>query len=283
MELRYLHGGMVTYPPGATFGPRLLNDYELVWLVQGQAIYHCNGTDHEVPAGSIVLAQPGFHESYTWDRTRPTRHVFVHLGIDRLPEDWPDPTTWPVVRHLPEHDIVRPLFRHLIESLRVAQSPHVPVVPTPMQRRAAEVLLGAMLVGPVGLAHEHERDMPEPIQTAMTFMRSRLEEKPDAPLQLRELAKAASVSPEHLCRLFRAQMGTGPMETLRLLRLDMAVSLLARSNLTLAQIAQRCGFASPYHFSRKFREAYGQPPSVVRKNIAQGVPPPTSRLMRGGQ
>ncbi|HEY0007324.1 MAG TPA: hypothetical protein VGB55_01255, partial [Tepidisphaeraceae bacterium] len=50
--------GIAMYPPGATFGPRRLGDYEFVWMIEGDAVYHCNGLDLPAPMGSILLCTP---------------------------------------------------------------------------------------------------------------------------------------------------------------------------------------------------------------------------------
>jgi transcriptional regulator GlxA family with amidase domain len=56
--------------------------------------------------------------------------------------------------------------------------------------------------------------------------------------------------------------------------------LLARSNYSVNQIAALCGFASPFHFSRRFTEAYGPAPTAVRAAVASGLTPPVPRLLR---
>lgn len=277
--VRYVHGGAVTYPPGATFGPRKLGDYELVWIIEGQVVYHADGEDYPCPPGSMVMARPGFHDGFTWDPKRPTRHAYFHFNTDAIPEDWPPPNDWPIVRTMPDDDIVRPLFRYILRYCRTV-TPHTPTPLEPMLVRAIETLIGAFVTGPVSQAWEHDRAYPEPVLKAVRFMQQSLRKDAANQVHLEDIASAASVSGEHLCRLFRATFDTGPMEAYRSMRLDLAMGLLARSNLNIEQIAYRTGFASPYHFSRRFRQAYGQPPTTMRKKIAEGVSPPSIPLIR---
>ena len=75
-------------------------------------------------------------------------------------------------------------------------------------------------------------------------------------------------------------MGRSPAETVRLARLDRAAILLARSNYTVGEVAALYGFASPFHFSRAFKDAYGLPPTEVRRRILAGETPPLPRLLR---
>jgi len=116
------------------------------------------------------------------------------------------------------------------------------------------------------------------VQRALSWVQSVLLDEPDRAINLGELAKAAGASPPHLCRLFADGPGMGPMQAVRLLRLEQAAALLARSTLNVKQIAARCGFASQFHFSRVFRAVYGAAPSEVRAQALQGAPPPVPRL-----
>ncbi len=88
---------------------------------------------------------------------------------------------------------------------------------------------------------------------------------PTRPLSLTELAAAACISAGYLSRLFRHHYGIGPVAAFELLRLARAATLLTRSNLSVAAVAHDCGFANPYHFSRRFHHVYGQPPGRYRR------------------
>ena len=59
--------------------------------------------------------------------------------------------------------------------------------------------------------------------------------------------------------------GPGRWAAFELLRLARAATLLTRSNLSVAAVAEDCGFANPYHFSRRFHRTYGQPPGRYRR------------------
>ena len=84
-------------------------------------------------------------------------------------------------------------------------------------------------------------------------------------LSLGQLAAIAGVTPRQLNRLFRDKIGRSTMTHYRRLRLEKARGLIANSPLPLTEIAVATGFASPAHFSRAFRDAYGQPPSALRR------------------
>lgn len=52
-------------------------------------------------------------------------------------------------------------------------------------------------------------------------------------------------------------------------RLETATDLLRQSGLSINVIAEKCGFVNIFHFSRKFKETYGQSPGAWRKELWQ--------------
>jgi AraC family transcriptional regulator len=81
------------------------------------------------------------------------------------------------------------------------------------------------------------------------------------PPRLRDLSRAARLSPFHFHRVFQALVGETPAEFVKRLRLEKALSLMARSPApSLTSIAHQCAFASSSDFSRGFKQHFGVPP-----------------------
>jgi AraC-like DNA-binding protein len=274
LEVDYLNGGIGTYRPGETFGPRVAIDFELVWIIAGDAIYRGDGKEYFSPPGAILLSKPGARESYIWDPQESTRHAFLHFNIRKLVDDWPSPTQWPVLRIMPARDVVRPILRQILVQWCFGPGRSTGNDPPRSLIRLFETALDQLLSDAANLPSLADRELPVSVQKALDFANSKLQRDGRTDITLDDLASVAAVSPKHLCRLFNATFAVSPMRIVRLMRLERAVVLLSRSNLNMAQVADRCGFASQFHFSRCFRETYGQPPSAVRKLISKGQPPP---------
>jgi AraC family transcriptional regulator len=86
------------------------------------------------------------------------------------------------------------------------------------------------------------------------------------------------VSKEHLGRLFRQHYGAAIVGSLELIRLGRAATLLARSNLSVTEVAANAGFGDPLHFSRRFRRAYGVSPREYRAGDRRADPLDTPGL-----
>lgn len=84
------------------------------------------------------------------------------------------------------------------------------------------------------------------------------------PLTLREVAAAVGVTPAHLCRVFKQEVGRSPMAYLNDLRIERAKTLLRSGAHPVSALASQLGFAYPHHFSRVFRARTGSPPTLFR-------------------
>jgi len=266
--------GVAVYPPGATFGPRRLHDFEFVWLLQGAAEWRYDQGSITLGPNSLLLARPGIRDSFIWDRTRPTRHAYLHFQLIGQLWELPDPVQWPLVRTLPDDDPLRPLLRYLLNLNKQRSGT--------LQQTAQEVLrllLTLFVQGPV--PDGDGAPLPAHLDTLLEFVRAAWSPPaPTRPLSLDDLAAGACISTGYLSRLFRHHFGIGPVAAFELLRLAQAATLLVRSNLSVAAVAHDCGFANPYHFSRRFHRVYGQPPGRYRR--ASRRPQPTEPLARAG-
>jgi AraC family transcriptional regulator len=83
------------------------------------------------------------------------------------------------------------------------------------------------------------------------------------PLRLRDVSRAAMLSPFHFHRVFQAVVGATPADFVKRLRLEKALRLMAGTRVpSLTAIALACGFSSSSDFSRCFKQRFGVPPSA---------------------
>jgi AraC-like DNA-binding protein len=87
----------------------------------------------------------------------------------------------------------------------------------------------------------------------------------DASLCVKSLCKKFYISESQLSRNFVKYTGTKPNEYLLNARINQAKNLLVFTTESVQDIAQKCGFSSPYYFSRCFSKAVGVSPLEFRK------------------
>ncbi|MCM3571152.1 helix-turn-helix domain-containing protein [Neobacillus mesonae] len=78
------------------------------------------------------------------------------------------------------------------------------------------------------------------------------------------LAERFALSPVQFSRRFQREFHIKPSEFVKRLRIQKAARLLLETNLTLEQIAERCGYDNGFYLSRVFRRAMGVSPSDYR-------------------
>lgn len=83
--------------------------------------------------------------------------------------------------------------------------------------------------------------------------------------RLEELATAAGVSVTHYSAIFRRHTGFSPIDFLIRQRVQHACRLLDTTELSIAEVAERSGYADPYYFTRCFRRVMGCAPRAYRK------------------
>ena len=92
-----------------------------------------------------------------------------------------------------------------------------------------------------------------------------IEKHLDEPIRVMTLSKVAGLSFAHFSHSFRRTFGEPPHAYLTRLRVEHARNLMLFSDISLADVAQACGFADQAHFSRRFRERTGQSPAAWRR------------------
>jgi AraC family transcriptional regulator len=80
-------------------------------------------------------------------------------------------------------------------------------------------------------------------------------------IKLRLVAQECGLSPDYFSRAFKVSTGVAPHTWLQMRRVSQAKALLDTSTLSLADIAQACGFADQSHFSRVFSRHAGESPA----------------------
>ncbi|MEM9882581.1 MAG: helix-turn-helix transcriptional regulator [Planctomycetota bacterium] len=265
-------GRFASNPPGASYGPRRMRDFEFVWMAEGDAHYRWGDAEAAVPEGSVVLCRPGATDAFDWDPRRRSVHGYVHFDLPRPPKHWPAVEAWPLVRTPPDGDVFRPMLRHLLARIGRAEPRHVALT--------LEHLVSCFLFEEWVTQPTPTTALPEPIPQVLAFIHARLGEDPTLPISLDELADAAHLHPASLCRRVKQATGHTPMRLVRYARLDLALQQLIRSASPVQAVAAATGFESPYHFSRRFREAFGTPPSELQAAVRRGQTPPLPLLHR---
>jgi AraC-like DNA-binding protein len=111
-------------------------------------------------------------------------------------------------------------------------------------------------------------------------VRDRIDREYTQPLDVEALARGVHVSAGHLSREFRRAYGESPYSYLMTRRIERAMALLRRGDLSVTEVCFAVGCQSLGTFSTRFTELVGVSPSVYRKQQAgpgAGMPPCVSK------
>ena len=87
------------------------------------------------------------------------------------------------------------------------------------------------------------------------------------PLSVAELAEKLHLSHNGLIWKFKKELNTTPVNYIAICRIKRAKQLLLDSDMTISQIAEKCGYANSYYFSSAFKKREGISPSNFRKKF----------------
>jgi len=107
-------------------------------------------------------------------------------------------------------------------------------------------------------------------------VRDRIDREYAEPLDVEALARGAHMSAGHLSREFRLAYGESPYSYVMTRRIERAMALLRRGDLSVTEVCFEVGCSSLGTFSTRFTELVGVPPSVYRDQAAgamAGIPP----------
>jgi AraC-like DNA-binding protein len=120
-------------------------------------------------------------------------------------------------------------------------------------------------------AAQHLRDLAR-----LRRVRDRIDREYAQPLDVEALARDAHMSAGHLSREFRRAYGESPYSYLMTRRIERAMALLRRGDLSVTEVCFTVGCSSLGTFSTRFTELVGVPPSTYRRDASgamAGIPP----------
>jgi AraC-like DNA-binding protein len=115
-------------------------------------------------------------------------------------------------------------------------------------------------------AAQHLRDLAR-----LRRVRDRIDREYAEPLDVEALARGANMSAGHLSREFRLAYGEAPYGYLMTRRIERAMALLRRGDLSVTEVCFTVGCSSLGTFSTRFTELVGVSPSTYRRHAARST------------
>ena len=254
-----LNIGDVVYPPGGAFGPRLQRNLQLVYVWSGEATVWIDGSPVLVESGHGILLRPHHRERFRFARGRETHHGWCEVVDARLTPDAHSALGAVAARAHPVPALISTLaplaLRYRGDSRWTAREVH-----DGLCRSILYEFLQAAGCRPAVSVGASGQPLPGPVARALDIVHREYA----LLTTVGDIASHAGVTPQHLGRLFAEHVGPSPVEYLWKVRTEHAVELVRSTGLTIAAIADQCGFRTPFHLSRRVRDAVGASPTEIR-------------------
>lgn len=211
--------------------------YGLSFCKSGRITYHQGERQYVSDRGSLVILPQG--ESYMLDRQEEGYFPLINFTC-----------LAPFTREICLFSIrdAEPYYRDFEQLQRLRLSP---------DSRLGQMQL---LYGILHRLEMEQRKCPL-LAPAMQYMAAHYG---DVGLSNALLAGRCNISEAYFRRLFTEAYQKTPHRYLLDMRLSRAKQLLCEGCLSISGIAEQCGFSSPYHFCRAFREQTGMTPTAYR-------------------
>jgi AraC family transcriptional regulator of arabinose operon len=246
--------------------PQGTRDWLLILTLDGRGRVGFRGGETIVQKGDVILLSPGTLHDYG---VEPTLHRWELLWAHFQPRPaWHEWLRWPAVdpraagllKLTPARRAWKLIVGRMRDAHALASSSGASV------RRRDERAMNALEDVLLRLDDENPlagvARLDPRVRAAMDHVDAHFAEPG---LGIRALAAVATLSESRFAHLFRQQLGTTPQQYVEHRRVARARDLLARTGLSVKEIAAEVGFASPFYFSLRFKRATGQSPRAFRR------------------
>jgi AraC-like DNA-binding protein len=268
----WLRGGLLLekyrYAPGPAeeLPKHSHHEYQICLSLDFPGVYGYRGASHAVPVGSLSVIHPGEVHSARDPEERLTSSSFRMMYVEPA-------LLGEAAAEVAGRRGALPFFRDPImedrdlawDFLRL----HVALEgATPSLEQDTRLL---SVLTQLVEHHAGIRSSPPPgrERRAVKLAREYLEDNLGGSVSLEDLARLANLSPFHLARVFRDEVGLPPHAYQTQARLGRARSLLLRG-WPAARVARETGFADQSHLTRRFKRLVGVTPgryAEVSKNV----------------
>ena len=242
--------------------PRHSHDYYVISLIErGRQSFTHQGTKHRTPPGGLILINPGaVHTGEAADTQGfELRALYPSLSLMET-----------AVFELTGRYAL-PFFKEVLVNHRWAtnsvSSLHKAILEEAAMLECESRILWMMaeLIKRYADVGSTERPLGQE-KKAIQQVRHYIDEHFAESVTLHALAQYVSLSPYHLLRVFRAEVGMPPYAYLESVRIRHTQQLI-KAGKPLAEVAAEVGFSSQSHMTRQFKKIIGVTPGLYAQQI----------------
>ena len=264
-------------------GPRVIFDYEIIFLYSGEIDLTLEGKHYQVLPGDFIILRPMQRHTLRSVGSELVHQSYIHFDLqeDELSSDiyvsYKDYKAIPPSDYrLFREDILEEICPDIPPVLRfknykrmrnilmaIIHEKEKRMVYSDMQANGLFLQLFSLLLREISLDNEDSNDVgyEDIAWKAQKYLNDNLNQS----ISLDKLAEQIHVSKYYLSHRFRQAFGVSPIQYHLDSRLEHAKYLLGTTKLPIGEIAEQVGFPNIYSFSRAFKKKEKVSPSVYRQ------------------
>ncbi len=233
-------------------------NYEIYYLLSGKRRYVINSTIYDIKEGDIILIPPMvMHKTQNPPSSDENAHERLLFNVFDIPEILtpvfeknfyrPDGIYKEKIRELIEESLNENLNDEKTEFLHKLNLHKILFILSKMPKDSSV---------PQKLS---ERD--KIMQNAADYIKENCFKQ----ITLNEISKEFGFTPEYFSSIFKKAIGLSFVDYLNNMRVALSLTYLAREDMSISQISEKCGFNDSNYFAIVFRKVTGTSPTQYRK------------------
>jgi len=263
---RYEHLGR-----GPVFESHWHEQFQILYLEQGELLIHCNCHPYEVKTGDLMIINNNeIHYGESHGQHLICYNVKVDLNfllssqVDFCQTKYINPLLQGRIRfqnHIAQNDQLAEQIQQIVKEYNqqeigceLAIKGHIYHIIVLLLRQYQQELFN-------NNGYDRQQKIMHQLRTVLEYIDQHYNEN----ISLTQLANLVNMSNQHFCRIFKSTTGKRPVDYMNYLRINKAVTLLSESNLNITEVAMAVGFDDSNYFSRLFKKYQKTSPSAMRK------------------
>lgn len=244
---------------------RVITSHELILVKQGELDMWEDEQQFHLEAGETLHLFPGRQHGSSKLMPLGLKFYWIHFEVETELHPTSSATLMfaptikvPQVARLSEPERLERLFRTFISDQEAG-----------ILNSYSANLLTMLMLTEVAHAAEEQPLESDDINVVATWAHTYIRINYARPLTTSKVAEAVGYNPDYLGRIYREVYGCTITEAIHRRRIHVACDRLLDTELTIEQIAQKCGFSDPDYFRRLFRRYMQISPSDYRKEYSR--------------
>ena len=240
--------------------------HELYFLASGQRRYLIGSDLFDVSPGNVILIPRGhLHRTTSINKKGYSRYVvyfseeYIDDFISIIGRDTFD--AFMQGRCLQLNDFAISAIHEILQRMDQTQKQVLPFAEASLKTDLQQILLYLLRYGEK--QYRSAAQSASKIQEATQYIMEHYAKD----LTLENVASVACMERTYFCKCFKTITGFGFSEYLTRVRMQAAESFLLKTDLSVSEIASRCGFSGSNYFGDVFRRCAGLSPSKYRKKL----------------